>query len=353
MISKTKNGKYNKVILILITVFSVFIIFVVYGVCIILMRRNQANINYKNHLAKSINSSTISKANNSQQSSSKTSSINTSSKQENEYFNLLYHSYGCLSDTALDDSKVLSYGFSKQNDNIYTKIISNETDFEYINSKLNLKYDWLDYNQYTPTGDFKAQFVKFDILLCIKNTNGIYGYFTNYRNSMMDYKRFEAIIIPDVALDDSLNINNIQINAKELSGKKGALTTNGYAILIPKTKNKIKIEVKNEYLSNINFMDNEVKITKEKALEIATKELRNDGIKDNPSSATIEIVNQLIIEKCDDKNIVHQQTNNQVTEEKLVRVWHIYSNADSPGCSVNIYLDATTGIVLCYHWTGE
>lgn len=344
---KEQNKKVD-LKLIIITVLAILVISLI---CLYLyfFTKPKSIGNVGNNKSNNISNNATSATSNIQQNNLKVPA-KTYNTQENDYHDLLNQPFTCISDFALNDSTALEYGLSKQNDNIYTKIITNGKDLEELTSKLNLNYCTPALNRYYPIEEIVKYLDKANILLCIKNTNGNYGTYGNYRN----HEKFDAKIELDAAWVDASNLRNITINTKELSGKNGNRVIKGYAFIIPKTTNNIKIAVNNEHLSHKNFIDNKVQITKQRALDIAITELRKDGIKDNPSNAIVEIENQYFLERWDDKNKDYVHKYEPVTEEKLIRVWHIYvDQAGYPGCSVNIYIDATKGNVLCYHWTGE
>lgn len=96
-------------------------------------------------------------------------------------------------------------------------------------------------------------------------------------------------------------------------------------------------------------------ITKEIAEQIAINALKKDGIS---TYTDIQIErkteNKYYLEKWTDSNQNYAEKYTPTTQYEAVDTWCIaFQDAGDVGCYVMVWVDAYTGKVLCYHWTGE
>ncbi len=64
--------------------------------------------------------------------------------------------------------------------------------------------------------------------------------------------------------------------------------------------------------------------------------------------------NKYYLEKWTDSNQNYAEKYTPTTQYEAVDTWCIaFQDAGDVGCYVMVWVDAYTGKVLCYHWTGE
>lgn len=148
-----------------------------------------------------------------------------------------------------------------------------------------------------------------------------------------------------------MNVSNIILYKLDDNTNAEKLLYAGLAIVMPNDKEA--------EIADIQIVDetalNEVKINEEQAKETAIQALKDDGIK-TWSEMTCEqsVENFYYLERRNDFNTDYANKYEPVTEYKYVKTWHVLArDADNPGCGVNIWIDITTGELLCYHWSGE
>lgn len=96
-------------------------------------------------------------------------------------------------------------------------------------------------------------------------------------------------------------------------------------------------------------------ITEETAKQIAISALKKDGIS-TYTDMQIErkVENKYYLEKWTDSNQNYAEKYTPTNEYEAVDTWCIaFQDAGDVGCYVMVWVDALTGEVLCYHWTGE
>ncbi|UWG96557.1 hypothetical protein LPY66_16960 [Dehalobacter sp. DCM] len=268
--------------------------------------------------------------------------------QISDYQRLLQQYFTCNSESELTEAEAAACGLTKQEDNIYTRVVSDRKDFAALNSRLRIQYG-SDASYGDRSGKEIAEYLdQVDLVYCIKNTGGDYGiYDYNKYNGGTPYWQLDA------KWYEPENLRKVTITTTELPGQNGSMVIKGYVFPIPKTANKVNVMVHN-YKLDTNFIDNPVQVNKEKALVIAKERLKQEGVINEPSSAYLEIENQYYLERWDEGNTDYAHKYESVTEEKFLRVWHVYvHNNPDIGCRVNIWINATTGSVLCYHESGE
>lgn len=123
----------------------------------------------------------------------------------------------------------------------------------------------------------------------------------------------------------------------------------GLAIIIPNNTDYSESNI--QVIKNIN----EVKISEENAFEIAKQALKDDNITEwTDYKISTQIANLYYLQQKDDANTDYEHKYDPITQYKFVRIIQVdFQDAGSVGCYVGVSINATTGEILCYHWSGE
>lgn len=224
--------------------------------------------------------------------------------------------YPIISNQKITDKLATELSFTKQKDNIYTKIITNKEELKTIGDALELNGIG---GNYFPQIEKMAEWEKDkDYVFVIKNTTG----------------HFEADLGETIPGEVRFLKNPFMINTHEIKTNTNQSKIQGTILILPKDASITQVQINQENYDTSKFENNASKITRKQAIQIAKE----------------------IIQSNKDDYVAFQDVRSKISSlygysttkvDGLRRVWIVCSsNGQNSGSIAQVVIDATTGEIL-------